>query len=406
MKDNLTVGNSKIDHLLSQVKRGWSLPQPFYTDQEVFEYDMQNIHYKYWLYVGHASQIKKNGDYFTYEIGKESIIIIRDKNLDIKAYFNVCPHRGSRICLNETGNQKVLVCPYHQWSFNLAGELMNNRMMGDDFDKLQFNLKKVHLEVIEDLIFISLAKNPPSFDCMYNDVLPKLKSVGMKKAKVAFTQTYDVQANWKLIIENFRECYHCHVGHPEYIRVVEGIHKNDPEHVEACFVRWQSQGFNISTIPFTSDTWHHCQRYPFHQGNVTESLDGQPVAPLMGDYTDHDMGTFAVMTHPNFLLETSSDHAVTMRHTPVSPTVTRLTITWLVDENAVEGVDYDVDKVIAFWKITGEQDWKLCANNQAGVNSMAYKPGPYGLSEPEILKFQDWYLGRIIESNAFSRKQT
>ncbi|MDQ3534979.1 MAG: aromatic ring-hydroxylating dioxygenase subunit alpha [Bacteroidota bacterium] len=339
--------------------------------------------------------MKKTGDYFTYEIGTESIVILLDKNSRIQAYHNVCTHRGSKICLEQSGNKRVLVCPYHQWSFNHDGELMNSRQMGDDFDKSEFSLRKVHVEVLESLIFISLAETPPSFDCMYRDVLPQLKPVGMNKAKIAFSRTYDVMANWKLIVENFRECYHCHIGHPEYIRAVEGIHKNDPEHVQACLSRWQVLGYDTDPVQFLSETWHHCQRYPFHNGFVTESLDGKPVAPLMGDYTEPDMGTFCIVAYPNFWFESSSDHAITMQHTPVSPTHTKLCISWFVAEDAVEGKDYDVDKLIAFWKITGEQDWTLCSNNQAGVNSMAYKPGPYGEAEVEIRKFQDWYLNKI-----------
>ncbi|MBA4167477.1 MAG: Rieske (2Fe-2S) protein, partial [Chitinophagaceae bacterium] len=301
----------------------------------------------------------------------------------------------SKICLEKSGNQKTLVCPYHQWAFTLDGELMNSRQMMDDFVKSEYSLRKVHVEVMEDLIFINLSENPPSFDCMLKDVLPQLKPVGMTRVKVAYTKTYDVAANWKLIIENFRECYHCNVGHPEYIRAVEGIHKNDPDHVSAMAERWKSLGFDAPPVQFTSESWHHCQRYPFHQGFVTESLDGQPVAPLMGDYTEADMGTFCVVAYPNFWFESSSDHAITMQHTPVSPTLTRLTMTWFVDENAVEGKDYTVENVIAFWKITGEQDWVLCSNNQAGVNSVAYRPGPYGKAEVEIKKFQDWYLNNM-----------
>ncbi len=392
------MNTSTIEHLINTVQPGYSLPQAFYTSNEVFENDLKNIHFKYWLYAGHASQLKVRGDYFTYEIGNESIIIIKDKNLNIKAFYNVCPHRGSRICLEATGNQKVLVCPYHQWSFNYDGELLSSREMPDDFDKHAFGLKKVPVEIMEDLIFISLSENPPSFKCMLDNITPQLKAVGMTKAKIAFTKTYTVNANWKLIIENFRECYHCHVGHPEYIRAVEGIHKNDLEHVTACFVRWQALGFDVEPIQFTSATWHHCQRYPFHRGYVTESLDGKPVAPLMGDYTEQDMGTFCVVAYPNFWFESSSDHAITMQHTPLSPTQTRLSLTWFVDEDAIEGKDYEVENVIAFWKTTGEQDWELCTNNQSGVNSSVYKPGPYGKTEVEILKFQDWYLDNIESS--------
>jgi Rieske 2Fe-2S family protein len=390
------MANKKNQYLLNKIQRGWSLPQSFYTDETVFQNDLEQIFFKHWLYVGHTIQLQKTGDYFTYEIGDESIIIIRNKGNQINAFYNVCTHRGSRICLQTSGNaQRHLVCPYHQWAFSPDGELQRARDMGEDFNKNEFHLHRVNVEVFEGLIFICLNENPPSFEPMYRDVLPQLKPVGMNRVKIAASRTYDVWANWKLITENFRECYHCPGGHPEYIRCVEGTASFDPEHVTERTTHWQSMGYITYGVDFTPDAWHHCQRYPFHRGYVTESLDGKPVAPLLGDYTEEDMGTFCIVTHPNFMLESSSDHALTMRMTPVSARHTRMTVTWFVNETAEEGHDYDIANVMAFWHTTGEQDWKLCSDNQAGVNSRAYRPGPYGEKEVAVKIFQEWYLNQL-----------
>lgn len=390
------MNRRRLHQLMEQWKRGWSLPQAFYTDAEVFAHDLEQVYYRYWLYAGYAGQLQMPGDFFLYEIGKESIIVIRNKQGKINAFYNVCPHRGSRICLSAAGNHRTLTCPYHQWSFNLEGELLNSRMMGPDFDRTAFGLRRVAVEVLEDLVFVCLAEEPPSFECMHTDVLPQLRPAGMTRAKMIHSETYDVPANWKLITENFRECYHCHVGHPEYIRAVEGIHKSDELRVADSVSRWRQLGFITEGVPFTESSWHHCHRYPFHQGYVTESINGKPVSTLMGDYTEADMGTFCIVTYPNFWFESSSDHAVTMQHTPVSATHTRVVMNWFVDRHAVEGEDYEIDNVIAFWKRTGEQDWKLCADNQAGVNSRAYRPGPYAPSEIELPKFHDWYFSQIM----------
>lgn len=396
------TNNMITNTVLNDIRRGWSLPQPFYTDEILFRQDLDRVFFRYWLYAGHTGQLPKTGDYFTYQIGDESIVVVKNKAGDIRAFYNVCTHRGSRICLEPSGNARLLVCPYHQWAFTLdgdlkAGQFMGGGQAGDEFDKADFGLRPVHVEVMEGFIFVSLADTPPDFGPMYRDVLPQLKPAGMTRAKIIHTETYDVWSNWKLITENFRECYHCAGAHPEYIRAVEGTARFDPDHGAACVRRWQQLGMVTDGVDFQADAWHHCQRYPFHQGYVTESLDGKPVAPLMGDYTEADMGTFCIVTHPNFLFESSSDHALTMRMTPVSARHTRMTVTWFVNETAEEGRDYDVQNVTAFWQRTGEQDWKLCANNQAGVNSRAYRPGPYGNRETAINTFQDWYLNQISD---------
>src|SRR5688572_28126534 len=200
---------SPIGQMLSQYQSGFSLEQPFYTDHQVFDLEWEYIWKKYWLFAGTTAQISKAGDYFTYSAHTDSIIIIRGNNGEVYAHYNTCRHRGSLICLEEKGNTPKLICPYHQWVYDKDGSLLKSRLMPDDFDRSQFGLHPVNVRVADGFIFISLAADPPDFKKVLKDYSPFLKPYRIDQAKVAYTKRYELRTNWKLIAENFRECYHC-----------------------------------------------------------------------------------------------------------------------------------------------------------------------------------------------------
>jgi Rieske 2Fe-2S family protein len=303
------------------------------------------------------------------------------------------------ICLEEKGNTPKLICPYHQWVYDKDGSLLKSRLMPDDFDRSQFGLHSVHVQVIEGFIFISLAKDPPDFKKVINDYAPFLKPYQVDKAKCAFTKRYEVRTNWKLVAENFRECYHCGPAHPEYCSAVIGanLRESADEELAVRRVAWQQKGLAINNVDFENDTFHFAVRYPLRPGVVSYSLDGKAVATPMGDHKDFDAGVLGLVVYPNFWMDAVSDYMWTMRLTAVSPSLTYIDLAWLVDKDAKEGVDYNLERLIEFWKITGEQDWKLCENNFSGIESSRYQPGPYAPIEAEVAKFVDWYIERMRE---------
>jgi glycine betaine catabolism A len=387
-----------IDHLIASRQVGWSLPQPFYTDDAIFARDMEQVYRAHWLFAGHTTQIPNVGDYFLYNLGNDSVIVIRDEDGTVHAHHNSCRHRGSVLCVEPEGWVKKFVCPYHQWVFEKNGTLASARLMGADFDKSQFSLHPVAVEVVEGLIFLSFADNPPDFSEAKRASVAHLKPYQMANTKIIASEQYDLACNWKMIAENFRECYHCGNGHPEYCEIVIGSTLLEPHEKMAAIhadrrAHWQSLGLSTEIVDFTPQSWFHCTRYPFRPGYVSESLDGDPVAPLLGTLTDRDAGVFAIVSLPNFWLEASSDYVWTMRLTPLSPTRTIVDTWWSVRADAEEGKDYSVDCVTAFWKATGGQDWTFCVNNQAGVNSSRYVPGPYAPHEMGGVEvFEQWYL--------------
>ncbi|MBM3459498.1 MAG: aromatic ring-hydroxylating dioxygenase subunit alpha [Armatimonadetes bacterium] len=384
--------------LIARRKPGWSLEQPFYNHPEIHAADLERVFRRNWLFVGHANRIPNPGDYFLHQFDQDSLLFLRGDDGVVRGLFNMCRHRGSLVCLEAQGHVARLVCPYHQWVYDRDGALVGAASMPEGFERAEFGLAPFQVRVVEGLIFMCLAETPPPFEEIETAIRGHLEPYELESAQICHTRTYQVRANWKLMEENFRECYHCPVGHPEYCSIVMPVGETR-EQIAAFRAeqheRWARAGLSLLDIGFQSENGFHCARYPMRRGYVSESLDGGPVAPPMGRLTDPDAGILAIVMFPNFWFEASGDHAVSMRRTPLSPTMCEVEASWLVRGDAVVGRDFDVDRVTAFWRITGEQDWTLCENNQAGVNSSRYRPGPYATVERGPETFVQWYLGQL-----------
>jgi len=411
-----------LSEIKKKYKPGWSLHQPFYNDESVYRADIQRVWQGSWLFAGFSFQVKRPGDYFTYQVGAESVIVIRDEEGRLNALYNVCKHRGSLICLKEKGYAPRLVCPYHQWTYAPNGQLLRAKYMEqDDFDVSKVQLDRARVEEVDGLIWICLAAEPPNFEEARDLLSRELKPHGLVDAKVAHMADYTINANWKLVYENNRDCYHCNVGHPEYIKAnydtafiyvknadgtfARTVDPDNPKraeieaHIDEKTKQWQELGLQTVCTPgssFPGAGWYRASRTPNKKGWVTESLDGKPVAPLMGTFKDYDMGSMRVHTLPNFWIHASSDHAVATRLTPSGVNQTLARVWWLVHKDAREGVDYQIDRLVGLWKATSEQDWKLCEDNQLGVNSSKHTPGRFSdKKEAGVDKFVQWYMKKL-----------
>jgi phenylpropionate dioxygenase-like ring-hydroxylating dioxygenase large terminal subunit len=388
-----------VQELLDNYRPGWSLEQPFYMHPQIFEIEWQHIWKKFWLFAGTTAEIPKPGDYFIYKVQNDSIIVIRGSRGEVYAHYNTCRHRGSLICLEDKGNAAKFVCPYHQWVYDKDGTLLKARLMPDDFDKTTHGLQPVHVEVASGFIFISLSDDPPDFSKVIKDYAPLLDPFRINNAKVAYQKQYILRTNWKLVAENFRECYHCGPAHPEYCSAVIGANMKESadEILAEKKIEWQNKGLAADNVDFTGDSFHFAVRYPLRPGVLSYSLDGKAIAKPMGDHKDFDAGVLGLVVLPNFWMDAVSDYMWTMRLTPTSASETIIDLAWLVDGNAREGADYNLDRLTDFWRITGEQDWALCENNYKGVESSKYTPGPYAPVEADVAKFVDWCVERLRE---------
>ena len=412
----LTLSAAEISTLkerLASRRPNYGLPRPFYHEELIYRTEMEYIWRGGWLFAGHSCQIPEPGDYFLYDVGEDSVIIVRDDEGQVNALYNVCRHRGSIICEAAEGHVKRFICPYHQWTYDRGGRLLLFRGMQDGLDKSELGMHRAHAREVEGMIFISLAPQPLDFEPVSATISPVARPQGMARAKVAKIMDFDVHANWKLVWENNRECYHCNVNHPQYIKA-NFDHYNADDTIERVALhlnlvtersaaKWAEQGLAVraetgmTEFPDPDNNiWYAANRTPLVDGYVSETMDGKQVAPLMGAYTDPEVGTMRVRTLPNFWIHASCDHSVAVRLTPNGLDHTAIRMIWLVDDKAEEGKDYDLDKLLPFWLLTAEQDWEICVNQQRGVSSHAYTPGPLSTyKEYNLDRFLRWYLKQM-----------
>src|SRR2546425_35114 len=405
----------RVAGLIANHQAGCALPREFYRDEEVYHHDLDRIWRRGWLFAGHSCEIPKPGDYFTLEIDTDSIIVIRGDDAAVRGLHNVCRHRGSLICGEQAGHVTRPVCPYHQWTYARDGTLLACRGMQDDLDKSQFSLRPVHVREMEGLIYFCLAHDAPDFEPAHRFMTPLLRPQGFTRAMAAKTVDYLVKANWKLVWENNRECYHCNLNHPQYIKAnfdhyniddaTPRVRKEITEVLARTEKNWAAAGLapshkqtGMTLFPDAErNIWFSVNRTPLVNGWVSESMDGKQVAPLMGDYVQPEVGTLRVRSLPNFWNHSSCDHGVSTRLLPAGPQQTAIRVYWLVDERAVAGRDYDLAKLVPFWQLTSEQDWQICERQQRGVNSSAYTPGPYStFKEYNVESFVRWYLKSVV----------
>jgi phenylpropionate dioxygenase-like ring-hydroxylating dioxygenase large terminal subunit len=392
-----------ISALVEAQISGRALAQEFYTDADIYERDINEIFLKSWLYAGHSSEIPNVGDWFLFELAGESVIIVRSTENEISAILNVCRHRGSKICLENKGCAKKLVCRYHAWVYELDGQLRAAAHMAEDFDKSALSLKKIHCELLEGMIYVSFAEQAAPFESVRKAMSEVLRPYRLDKAKVAHRETYPIKANWKLSLENYTECYHCSPSHPEYSRG-HSLAKPEARSVdlmEDVMSRAEECGLSGVTISRLFDNAvgfgadYSYERYPMWRGHITGSEDGQPVAPLMGDIKAYDGGTTDFQVGPITFALAYCDYVVIYRFTPVTVDTSECDITWLVNADAQEGRDYDKDKLVWLWDVTTDADKRIIENNSKGVNSRYYVPGPLSTMEEMTGDFQEWYIKAI-----------
>jgi Rieske 2Fe-2S family protein len=411
----LTAPESReIAALVASRKAGYSLPAEFYTSELIYRADIERIWRRGWLFVGHTCEIANPGDYVTFSFDNDSLIVIRDDDGRIHALWNVCRHRGTQICSESHGRAGRLVCPYHQWTYARDGSLVSCRGMQEDINEGELGLLRAPVRQLEGLIFVSLAAETPNFSQADETIGPMARPQGLDRAKVAKIVDYKVAANWKLVWENNRECYHCNVNHPQYIKAnfdhynaddtSERVHARITKAVARSEEKWAAAGLAVShrqsgmtQFPDVErDGWFAANRTPLVESYVSETMDGRQVAPLMGDYPDADVGTLRIRTLPNMWHHASCDHAVTTRLLPAGLQHTAVRVTWLVHQDAVEGRDYRLDDIMPFWQLTSEQDWALCEQAQKGVSSSHYVPGPYSTyKEYNVDAFVRWCLHQL-----------
>ena len=399
--------------LVERAGPGLGLPASAYTSAEVFAADLDRVFARSWLFAGHTADVTAPGDFRVVDVAGEQIIIWHGRDGVLRAHYNVCRHRGSRLTFDRCGTATALACPYHQWAYRSDGSLAGARLMGDAFDPTAFPLAPVALRDLAGLLFVCLADEPPPFDAASAAIAPQLVAHDLYDTVVVARETYDVAANWKTLVENNRECYHCRVAHPEFSLAnydvgLPGDPRSPAEYADrlaAATARWQELGLHPETVSFPDGEWFRVARMPLKDGYVTETVDGTPAAPLLGRLASPDVGSLRLVGLPNFWGHVNADYAMTTRLDPREPDRTRVEVCFLVRADARPGVDCDVEKLATVLRTTFEQDIELCESVAAGLGSRGFRPGPYSpVVESSVEGFVTWYLHRLSGERSADRR--
>ena len=395
-------------------KPGFAVDAYFYRSQLVYRTELEEILFKSWLYAGHASQVPNTGDYFTYDLGEDSIVVVRDGGGEIHALMNVCRHRGARFCEGPEGSRKTFVCPYHGWVYELDGRLKAARGMQTraDFDPALYAVKRARCTVFEGLIFVNCDPGAPPFAKSLDTIEPALRPYGLPTAKVAHRRNYHVAANWKLALENYLECYHCATAHRAYAKLhtleapaaeVEALNADMLARAEAetgvAGIGHEHYQAYCSSPDFGCCAY--TSRYALYDGFKTGSRGGEPVAPLMGEFKGYDGGAGDFQLGPLTFMLNYPDHCVLYRFTPRGIDSTDMEVAWFVRGDAEEGRHYDREAVTWLWDRTTREDQYIITRNSEGVHSRFFEPGPYHPEhESMCIEFVDWYLSALERSEA------
>ncbi len=390
---------------IARHRPGHALDRAFYTDAGIFERDLDRMLLKHWFLAAHASSVPRTGDFRVVDLGAESIIIVRSAPAEIRALLNVCRHRGSRVCTTASGRATAgrLTCPYHAWTYGLDGRLLVAREMPEPFDRSDFGLRSLPVRVVEGLIFTTFAREPLDFTSAEAALTGSAGVHGWAKAKVAHSETYSINANWKLAIENYMECYHCQPAHPEFSK--RHVYARPAAQSEAIEREGRRRADALGIVIADVDEYGESSRpggesvsvfrSALNEGVDSATRDGRRIARLMGAFGGHDGNStyFDIGPISDFLAY--ADHGVIYRFIPRSVLHTEMEVIWLVHEDAVEGTDYDVAQLTWLWKTTSIEDKRIVEHNQAGINSRFFEPGPYSSQEPYARRFVDWYLREL-----------
>jgi Rieske 2Fe-2S family protein len=362
-----------------------TLPQPYFVSPEIFAEEREKIFSAQWVLVGHQSQVAKAGDYLVQEVAGESLIVVRDKNGEIRGFYNVCRHRGTRLKEDACGHASAIQCPYHAWTYGLDGKLIGAPHMDEvpGFDKADHSLHAVHVALWEGFIFVNLAKEGPGASTERGGYIPlerwltplagKFSHWNMSILRPAKRIEYDVHANWKLIFENYSECYHCPGVHPTLAKLTP----------------YDSAENDLCEGPFLGGFM------PIVKGKSL-TMSGNACALPVGDIKAEDHArVFYYSIFPNMLLSMHPDYVMVHQIWPQSPERTLILCDWFFHPEAFDRPDFNPNDAVEFWDMTNKQDWHVCELSQQGIASRAYQPGPYSPRESIPAAWDREYLRHI-----------
>jgi Rieske 2Fe-2S family protein len=352
-----------------------TLPAKYYTDPDNFRAEIERFYFDAWICAGKMEQIANPGDYFLRNVGGESIIVTRDAGGVVRAFYNVCRHRGTRMCTVPEGTFAGRIqCPYHGWTYGLDGRLIGAPHMGEvDFSPQDYPLHAVSAESWDGHLFIHLGNHPEPLATQLGALPKKFAAWRMEELRLAKRIVYDVKANWKLIILNYNECLHCPILHPLLNRLTDYLGADNeqpaPNYIGGAM--------------------------GFRGGAETMSMDGRrrrDYLPGLSEEERKNVYYYAIL--PNLLLSLHPDYMMTHTLWPKAVDRTEIICEWHFHRDEMAKASFQADDAIEFWDITNGEDWKISELSQAGIESRAYTPGPYSCREELLQAFDERVVQR------------
>ncbi len=351
-----------------------TLPGRDYHDAGVFALDQERVFSRSWVCVGRGEHLPDAGDYLTPEIDGESPIVIRGQDGQLRAFANTCRHRGTQLLEGEGTVRGAIKCPYHAWTYGFDGRLLGSPNVGadDGIDRDRIGLWPVPLAEFDGFVFVNLDGRAPPLDevvAAQPDSPLELERYRVGELRVGARREYDVEANWKIVVENYHECLHCPTVHPELVKIVPLYRRGEVEEEGQTLGNSMGEGLTSFTATGTST-----------------------LPPLPG-LDEADVHTFyGVYLFPNLILNYHSEtvNAVTIH--PVAPDRTRVVSEFLFSPASVAADGFDPSDVVEFRDLVAHQDWRVCELAQRGVSSRYYTAGMYPRQEKWIAAFNRRYL--------------
>ena len=346
-----------------------TLPAEYYVSPEYFKREMERLFASMWICAGRTEQVARAGAFFIREVLGESIVITSNPDGRVNAFYNVCRHRGTKLCTEQQGTfAGSIQCPYHAWTYDLDGRLIGAPHMDEvpHFNKDDYPLHAVHAEVWDGHIFINLSEDPPPLADQLANLPSKFRQWRMEELTLGHRVVYDVRANWKLIIQNYNECLHCPNLHPALNKLSHYLSgENEP-------LQQTYMGGRMDLRP----------------GVATLSMDGTcPRAFLPGLSPEDVRRVYYYAIFPNMLLSLHPDYMLVHTLWPIAPDRTINICEWHFHPDEIAREGFSPADAVEFWDMTNRQDWHVCELSQAGITSRAYTPGPYSNREDLLYAF-------------------
>jgi len=361
-----------------------TLPSSWYTREDVFALEREHIFLREWLCVGRTEDLAGPGDHRILEIQGESVILLRNTEGELRAFYNVCRHRGSRLCAHADAadsplrggfGKKTITCPYHAWTYDLDGKLLRAPFMpkGEDFDPTGIALYPVGVKTWGGFVFLNMTPaDAPDFDKAIAPFEERWKRYGLENLRVAHTISYEANANWKILCENYNECYHCGPVHPELCRVVPAFRKDGGSGLD----------------------WEH--GIPHRDGAVTFTASGTSTRRAFPGLNEAEQTRhFGDLIFPNLFISLSCDHVAAFVLRAMGPSHCEIDCLFLFEPFEMEKVDFDPSDAIDFWHVINQQDWAICERVQQGVSSRVHQAGMCSPMEDWTLDVRQYVTDRI-----------